>query len=54
MARSLTHNSSEQDGGVFAEVNPKLDCPDGTYLMMEQKYMIDHPENVCKSELTAN
>lgn len=42
---------AEKDGGVFAEVNPKLDCSDGTYFMMEEKDWIDHPLDICKSEL---
>ena len=41
----------EKDGGMFAEVNPKLDCSDGTYFMMEEKDWIDHPLDICKSEL---
>jgi hypothetical protein len=43
---------SDEDGGVFAEVNPKIDCPDGTYFVMrELEQVLAHPDNVCLSEL---
>jgi hypothetical protein len=43
---------SEEDGGVFAEVNPGIDCPDGTDFTMEDPQdLIDHPLNACRSEL---
>lgn len=41
----------QADGGIFAEVNPKLDCPDGSYYIMPMKDWKDHPESICKSEL---
>lgn len=41
----------EADGGVFAEVNPKLTCPDGTYFIMPKDELINHPESACRSEL---
>jgi hypothetical protein len=42
---------TDADGGVFAEVNPKLKCGDGTYFIMDDAQWVDHPYNVCKSEL---
>jgi hypothetical protein len=42
---------AEEDGGVFAEVNPALTCPDGTYYMMPIEEWPAHPLNVCRSEL---
>ena len=42
---------SDADGGMFAEVNRKLKCSDGTYFMMASKDWAKHPLNVCKSEL---
>jgi len=38
------------DGGVFAEVNPALDCPDGTYYRLPAEEWAAHPLNVCRSE----
>lgn len=37
------------DGGVFAEVNPALDCADGSYWRLPQSEWVDHPLNVCES-----
>lgn len=42
---------SAKDGGVFAEANPKVKCPDGTYFMMTEKDFAAHPMSVCRSEL---
>jgi hypothetical protein len=42
----------DADGGVFAEVNPKLKCGDGTYHLMPASEWVDHPLNFCRSELT--
>lgn len=36
-------------GGVFAEVNPALDCQDGTYWRLPQSAWPDHLLNVCES-----
>ncbi len=41
----------EKDGGMFAEVNPKIDCADGTYHLLPQSEWESHPYNFCKSEL---
>jgi hypothetical protein len=42
---------SEQDGGVFAEVNPKLKCPDGTYYTRTDIHdLIEHAQNACRSD----
>jgi hypothetical protein len=41
---------SDEDGGVFAEVNPLLSCPDGTYYQLPIDDWPDHPLNVCQSE----
>ncbi len=41
---------SDADGGVFAEVNPKVACSDGTYYQLPMDDWPDHPFNVCKSE----
>jgi hypothetical protein len=38
-------------GGVFAEVNPKIKCADGTYFIMPISQMANHPTNACRSEL---
>jgi hypothetical protein len=38
------------DGGTFAEVNPALDCPDGTYYRLPPEEWAAHPMNVCRSE----
>jgi hypothetical protein len=38
------------DGGVFAEVNPALDCPDGTYYRLPPEEWATHPLNVCRSQ----
>jgi hypothetical protein len=38
------------DGGTFAEVNPALDCPDGTYYRLPPEEWAAHPVNVCRSE----
>lgn len=40
---------SDEDGGVFAEVNPALRCPDGTYYMLPVEEWPAHPLNVCRS-----
>ena len=37
------------DGGVFAEVNPALDCADGTYWRLPSSQWKDHLLNVCES-----
>jgi hypothetical protein len=37
------------DGGVFAEVNPALDCPDGTYYQLPPDEWAANPLNVCRS-----
>lgn len=44
----------EKDGGIFAEVNPKLTCSDGTYYVMDAQYWPTHPTNFCKSELSTS
>lgn len=41
---------SDEDGGTFAEVNPGLACPDGTYYRLPVDDWAEHPLNVCKSE----
>lgn len=41
---------SKEDGGVFAEVNPALRCPDGTYYMLPAEEWPTHPLSVCRSE----
>ena len=43
---------SDAHGGVFAEVNPKLKCGDGTYYVMPETEWVNHPLNFCKSELS--
>ena len=40
---------SVADGGTFAEVNPALTCPDGSYHMLPQDQWAQHPDNVCVS-----
>lgn len=42
---------SDELGGMFGEVQPKLTCPDGTYFMMAPRHWPDHPYSVCRSEL---
>lgn len=37
-------------GGVFGEVNPKLDCADGTYYQLQLDQWVAHPLNVCKAQ----
>ena len=37
------------DGGVFAEVNPALDCADGTYWRLPPSEWPDHLMNVCEA-----
>lgn len=37
-------------GGVFGEVNPKLDCADGTYYQLPLDQWAAHPLNVCKAQ----
>jgi hypothetical protein len=37
------------DNGVFAEVNPALDCADGSYWQLPQSAWPDHLLNVCES-----
>ena len=37
------------DGGVFAEVNPALDCADGSYWQLPPSQWPDHLMNVCES-----
>ncbi len=37
------------DGGVFAEVNPALDCDDGSYWRLPQSEWPDHLLNVCEA-----
>lgn len=39
----------DEDGGTFAEVNPALRCPDGTYYMLPVEEWASHPRNVCRS-----
>ena len=39
----------EANGGVFAEVNPKLTCADGSYHMVGVDEMPNRPYNVCQS-----
>jgi hypothetical protein len=45
------YEMTDEEGGVFGEVNPAIKCADGTYLMMSEKDFNDHPKNFCKSEL---
>jgi hypothetical protein len=40
---------NDVDGGVFAEVNPALDCADGSYRRLPQSEWADHLLNVCES-----
>jgi hypothetical protein len=40
---------AEADGGTFAEVNPALTCPDGTYFIRPVEEWPDHLLNVCQS-----
>ena len=42
---------SEEDGGMFAEVNPAIKCADGTYFLMPESEYPNHPKNACRSEL---
>jgi hypothetical protein len=37
-------------GGVFGELNPKLDCPDGTYYQLPLDEWASHPMNVCRAQ----
>jgi len=37
------------EGGVFAEVNPALDCADGSYWQLPPSQWPDHLMNVCES-----
>jgi hypothetical protein len=39
----------QEEGGVFAEHNAKLACPDGTYYVRPMEEWPDHPLNVCRS-----
>ncbi len=41
---------TNEHGGMFGEVNPKLDCPDGTYYMLPVDEWAAHKYNVCKTE----
>jgi hypothetical protein len=36
-------------GGVFAEVNPKLGCSDGTYYRVSDEELVSMPINICQS-----
>ncbi len=36
-------------GGVFAEVNPKLGCSDGTYYRVSNEELVSMPINICQS-----
>lgn len=38
-----------ESGGVFAEVNPKLGCSDGTYYRITDEEMVNKPLNTCVS-----
>jgi hypothetical protein len=40
---------SNVDGGVFAEVNPYLDCEDGTYWRLPPSEWPTHLTNVCEA-----
>lgn len=40
---------NDVDGGVFAEVNPALDCADGSYWQLPPSQWPDHLMNVCES-----
>jgi hypothetical protein len=48
---SVPGYENAEEGGLFAEVNPKLKCSDGTYYIMDAKDWPTHPKNFCKSEL---
>jgi hypothetical protein len=37
------------DGGVFAEVNPELDCPDNTYYQLPFEEWVNSPLTTCRS-----
>ena len=37
------------DAGVFAEVNPALDCADGSYWRLPSSEWASHPVNVCEA-----
>jgi hypothetical protein len=36
-------------GGVFAEMNPRFGCSDGTWFSLPNSEWLDHPLNVCRS-----
>lgn len=38
------------DGGVFAEVNPALDCADGTYYQLPVEEWAAHPLSTCRAQ----
>jgi hypothetical protein len=39
---------TDEYGGIFGEMNPKLACGDGTYYQLPVEEWKDHPLNVCK------
>jgi len=39
---------TDEYGGMFGEVNPKLACADGSYYMLPLEEWADHPMNVCR------
>jgi hypothetical protein len=40
------------DGGVFAEVNPALDCADGTYYQLPIEEWAANPLDVCRAQVS--
>ncbi len=47
------YEMTDEQGGVFGEVNPKITCSDGTYFVMPSEQWPDHPMNHCQSALDA-
>lgn len=45
------YEMTDEDGGVFGEVNPGITCADGTYFLMPESEYPNHPKNACRSEL---
>ena len=43
------YEMTEANGGMFGEVNPKLDCADGSYYMLPVGQWHQYPLNVCKA-----
>jgi hypothetical protein len=41
---------TDEYGGVFGELNPKLACADGTYYMLPVEEWAAHPLNVCRAQ----